>query len=52
MDPVSGIGLVVVIAAVAAVIGLGFGIVILAPRIGRMLDRAETDDEESGDRPA
>lgn len=44
--------LVIGIAAIAAVIGVGFGIVILAPRIGRMLDRSETDDEEPGDRPA
>ena len=47
-----GIGLVLLIAAVAAVIGVGLGIVILAPRIGRMLDRSEADDEEPGDRPA
>ena len=45
------------IAAIAAVIGVGFGIVVLAPRIGRMLDRAEdapteADDEEPGDRAA
>lgn len=44
--------IVVVIAVVAAVVGVGFGIVFLAPRIGRMLDRPETDDEEPGDRPA
>jgi hypothetical protein len=46
------IAIVLVVAAIAAVAGVGFGIVILAPRIGRMLDRAETDDEEPGDRPA
>jgi hypothetical protein len=42
------------IAIVAAVVGVGFGIVVLAPRIGRLLDRAESDkdDEEPGDRPA
>jgi hypothetical protein len=42
------------IALVAAVIGGGFGMVVLAPRIGRLLDRQEldSDDEEPGDRPA
>jgi hypothetical protein len=44
--------LVLVIAAIAAVIGVGFGIVFIAPRISRALDRAETHDEEPGDRPA
>jgi hypothetical protein len=48
--------IVVVIAAIAALGGVGFGIVILAPRIGRLLDRAEPgdepDDEEPRDRPA
>jgi hypothetical protein len=51
----SDIAVFLVIAAIAAVGGLGFGIVILAPRIGRLLDRAErakSDDEEPGDRPA
>lgn len=48
---VEGLALVLVIAAIAAVAGLGFGIFLLAPRIARMLDRAEADDEESGDRP-
>jgi hypothetical protein len=47
-----GIGLVLLIAVIATVAGIGFGIVIVAPRIGRMLDRAESDDEEPGDRPA
>lgn len=44
--------LVLVVAAIAAVIGVGLGIVLIAPRISRALDRAETDDEEPGDRPA
>lgn len=47
-----GVVLVLLIGAIAAVAGVGFGIVIIAPRIGRMLDRAEADDEEPGDRPA
>lgn len=50
-DLTAGIGLVLIIAAVAAVVGVAFGIFLLAPRIGRMLDRAEADDEEPGDRP-
>ena len=48
----SEIAIFLVIAAIAAVIGVWFGIVILAPRIGRMLDRTTPDDEEPGDRPA
>ena len=35
----SEIAIFLVIAAIAAVIGVWFGIVILAPRIGRMLDK-------------
>ena len=46
------IGLVLVIGAIAAVAGVGLGIVLIAPRITRMLDRSDTDDEEPGDRPA
>jgi hypothetical protein len=46
------LAILLVIGALAAVIGVGLGIVILAPRIGRLLDRADTKDEESGDRPA
>ena len=49
-DAALGIVLVVVIAAVALAIGLGFGIVI-APRLGRLFDRVDADDEEPGDRP-
>jgi hypothetical protein len=49
---VTEIVIVLAIAALAAVIGVGFGIVVLAPRISRALDRAEADDEEPGDRPA
>ncbi len=48
---VEGLVLVLVIAVIAAVVGLGFGIFLLAPRIGRMLDRADADNEEPGDRP-
>ena len=43
----------VLIVVVVTVIGVRFGIVVLAPRIGRLLDRPESDkDEEPGDRPA
>ena len=41
--------LIAVIGGVAAALGLGFGIV-LAPRIGRLFDRVDADDEDSGDR--
>ena len=41
---------VLIIAAVAAVIGVAFGLVLLAPRITRLLDRADSE-EEPGDRP-
>lgn len=40
-----------IVVAIVAVVGVGFGIVVLAPRIGRLLDRAD-GDEDSGDRPA
>jgi hypothetical protein len=49
---VNDIPIVLVIAALAAAVGVGFGIVVLAPRISRALDRADADDEEPGDRPA
>jgi hypothetical protein len=40
---------VLVIAVIAGAIGLGFGIVVLAPRIGRVIDRGN-DAEEDRDR--
>jgi hypothetical protein len=46
------VALLLIVATVAAVGGVWLGIVFIAPRIGRALDRAEPDDEESGDRPA
>jgi hypothetical protein len=49
--PVEGLALVLLIAVIAAVAGVGFGIFLLAPRIARMLDRAEPDDEDPGERP-
>lgn len=44
--------LMLLIAVIAAVIGVRLGIVLIAPRISRALDRAETDEKEPGDRPA
>lgn len=41
----------VVIVGIAACGGIGFGIVMLAPRITRMLDRAHAAHEEPRDRP-
>jgi hypothetical protein len=49
------VAIFLLVAAIVAVVGVGFGIVVLAPRIGRLLDRPEPDDvpdEEPGDRPA
>ena len=51
MDLTIAIGFVLIVGAIAAVVGMVLGIFLLAPRIGRMLDRAEADDEEPGDRP-
>ncbi len=42
--------LVFAIAAIAAVVGIRLGIVLIAPRISRALDRAD-QDEDPGDRP-
>ena len=39
-----------VIAAVTTVGGVWFGIVVLAPRMARMLERPESTEEEPGDR--
>jgi hypothetical protein len=43
--------IVLVIAALTTVGGIWFGIVVLAPRISRVLDRPESTEEEPGDRP-
>jgi hypothetical protein len=43
--------IVLAIAAVATVGGIWFGIVVLAPRMTRLLDRPESTEEEPGDRP-
>jgi hypothetical protein len=43
--------IVLAIAAVATVGSLWFGIVVLAPRMSRLLDRPESTEEEPGDRP-
>ncbi len=39
------------VAIVLFLVAVWFGLFVLAPRIGRALDRAETHDEETGDRP-
>jgi len=49
-DVLGGVVVVVLIAGACLAVGLGFGIVI-APRIGRALDRMDTDAEEPVDRP-
>lgn len=51
-DAAQAVAFVLVIAAVAVAAGIGFGIVV-APRIGRLAERADADpeDEEPGDRP-
>jgi hypothetical protein len=38
--------LVLLIAFVAGAVGLGLGIVVLAPRIGRLVDRTHRDEED------
>jgi hypothetical protein len=40
---------ILLIAGVTVAVGIGFGIVV-APRIRRLLDRLDEDDEEPGDR--
>jgi hypothetical protein len=50
MDLVA-IAVVLLIAVAATVGGVWFGIVVLAPRITRVLDRPESTEEEPGDRP-
>jgi hypothetical protein len=42
---------VLAIAALATVGGIWFGIVVVAPRMTRLLDRPESTEEEPGDRP-
>lgn len=50
-DLTAGILLVLLIGAIAAVSGVALGIFLLAPRITRVLDGADQEDEELGDRP-
>ena len=45
------LGLVLLIVAIATVGGVWFGMVILAPRMTRLLDRPDSTEEEPGDRP-
>jgi len=48
---VEGVVIVVVVAVIALVVGLGFGRVVVAPALRRLADRAD-EQEDSGDRPA
>jgi hypothetical protein len=50
MGELGTLGIVLLIAAAAGAIGIEFGIFILAPRLTRLLDRTDRDDEEPGDR--
>lgn len=43
--------IVLLLAAIATVGSVAFGIVVLAPRLTRLLDRASRDDEEPVDHP-
>ena len=43
--PLGDVLFVVGIAVIAAAVGLGLGIFLLAPRISRAIDRAEPDEE-------
>jgi hypothetical protein len=45
MPELGGVLVVLVIATVAVAVGVGFGIVI-APRLGRLVDRMDADDDE------
>lgn len=49
--PMGDLALFLIIVSIVAVVGVGFGIVVLAPRIGRLLDRSD-EPEDAGDRPA
>ena len=49
-ESLPAIVIVLLIGGVAVAAGLGLGIVVVAPRIGRLLDRMDRDDEEPGDR--
>lgn len=41
----------VLVAIVVFLVAVWFGLSVLAPRIGRALDRAESNHEDVGDRP-
>ena len=44
-----GLVIFVVLVAIVAAVGVGFGIVFLAPRLGRALDRQDDNEEGPGD---
>jgi len=51
VSSVTEVAIIIAIAALAAVAGVALGIVLIAPRITRVLDREQHDDEEARDRP-
>jgi len=51
MEPLAAVLAVLLGAAVIFAVAVWFGLTILAPRIGRAMDRADADEEEPGDRP-
>ena len=42
---------ILIVGTLAFLAAVWFGLFVVAPRIRRMLDRLEADDEEPGDRP-
>lgn len=44
------LAVLLIVALVAGAIGLGLGIVVMAPRIGRAIDRSRKDEEASDGR--
>jgi len=44
------LALLLIVALVAGGLGLGIGIVVMAPRIGRAIDRSHKDEEASDGR--
>jgi hypothetical protein len=49
---VGDLAIFLVIIAVVTVASVWFGIVVIAPRLGRALDRQDDSSEDIGDRPA
>lgn len=47
---VADLAVLLIVALIAGGIGLGIGIVVMAPRIGRAIDRTDKDEEASDGR--